>query len=485
MSPDSMELSIRPAVEKRKTIVLTAGLAAGIFGVLYPGACIGILGLTLLTITLYRVSRRQGDPLLFRLFITGLIARLFPIILLSLISLLKDRQGYLFGDSRMHLEVPRRALGIFYGFLYIDEKSTFNLHYGQYGYTILHWLYSSVYYLAGFSPFLGHLINASAGCLTGWIIYLITFKICNNRKAAAWAMGLTLFWPSNILWSVELLKEPMIQLYISLIIYLFVDLIVSRKWRNLLILAVICFPLKHLRVQTHVLMLGTVGLSLSLCLPRRAYTGFSILGFLSAAFVIISGPAKLDAYFKWVNAQVINTQVGFITTGGSYYVFVPSRYRNYLIQKEYTMTKSEAAVSYLKALSYYLGVPSPLKSRSLFKLPAAAQMIVWYLLLSLFFIPGTLYLLRYHYRASGIVLIYIFVFTTAFALVTGNEGAAFRQRDVITPFFFIPISLGMLNAWGWLAQKYERLLNPAGIRQPLPQSLFTGPQEKPDDPFSR
>ena len=158
-----MDLFLRSAVEKRKTILLSTGLAAGMFGALYPGACIGILGLTLLTITLYRISRRRADPLLFRLFIAGLTARLIPIILLSLISLFKNRDIYLFGDSRMHLEVPKRALGIFYGFLPIDDPSSFNLHYGQYGYTFLHWFYSATYYLAGFSPFLGHLDQRLGG----------------------------------------------------------------------------------------------------------------------------------------------------------------------------------------------------------------------------------------------------------------------------------------------------------------------------------
>ena len=454
------------------------------FGALYPGACIGILGLTLLTITLYRISRRRADPLLFRLFIAGLTARLIPIILLSLISLFKNRDIYLFGDSRMHLEVPKRALGIFYGFLPIDDPSSFNLHYGQYGYTFLHWFYSATYYLAGFSPFLGHLINASAGCLAGWMIYLITFKICNNPKAAAWAMGLTLFLPSNIIWSVELLKEPMIQLYISLIIYMFLELIINRKWRNLLILAVLCFPLKHLRAQTHLLMLGTVGLSAILFLPKKFYTGIIMAVSVTAAFGVISGSGKLNHYFQSLNAKIIDTQIGFMTTGGSYYVFVPPRYVPYTKLK-YELSKPEFAVTYLKALAYYLGVPNPLKAGSIYKIPAACQMIVWYFLLSLFFIPGVLYLLRYHYSASGIVLIYIFFSTSAFALFTGNEGAAFRQRDVITPFFFIPISLGIVNAWGWLARKYERALNPVGAERLRPQALNTGTQEKPDDPFSR
>ena len=115
--------------------------------------------------------------------------------------------------------------------------------------------------------------------------------------------------------------------------------------------------------------------------------------------------------------------------------------------------------SYLKSIYFYLGTPRPYARLSLSKLPALPQMIIWYLMLVLFLPAGVLYLLQYRWREAGVVLVFLALATSAVALFTANEGTAFRHRDVLTPFYFIPITIGMFNIRGWLAEKYRRLLS--------------------------
>ena len=98
-------------------------------------------------------------------------------------------------------------------------------------------------------------------------------------------------------------------------------------------------------------------------------------------------------------------------------------------------------------------LPYPFKMVSFNKLPALPQMVVWYFLMLVCFLPGSLYLLRYHFRSSVILFVYILVFTPVMALFTGNEGTAFRQRDILTMIYFIPISVGFYNIKGWLASR--------------------------------
>ena len=119
------------------------------------------------------------------------------------------------------------------------------------------------------------------------------------------------------------------------------------------------------------------------------------------------------------------------------------------------MTAGETVTTVLKALYYYLTSPSLLGGLNPLKVAVAPQVVLWMILLAFFFIPGVLHLWQYHRRSSGIVLVYLLIFTTALALFTGNEGAAFRQRDTLTPFFFIPISVGFFNVTGWLSRKYR------------------------------
>ena len=141
----------------------------------------------------------------------------------------------------------------------------------------------------------------------------------------------------------------------------------------------------------------------------------------------------------------------FISTGGAIYVVIPHRL-TYAGSGGGPMTLPETLETYLKSLFYYLTSPNLLSNLSLTKIAAAPQMIVWLGLLVFCFLPGVMYLLRFRLRLSGILIIYLFIFTSAMALYTGNEGAAFRQRDALTPIFFIPMSIGFFNFTGWLSR---------------------------------
>ena len=117
------------------------------------------------------------------------------------------------------------------------------------------------------------------------------------------------------------------------------------------------------------------------------------------------------------------------------------------------MTPKEMTISCVKAVYYYLSVPKPFVLLKKSQIPVVPQMLVWYVLLLFCFPVGVLHLARHYYRESGIILICILLFTVAMALFTGNEGTAFRQRDMLIPFYFIPISVGLVNLSGWLASK--------------------------------
>jgi hypothetical protein len=173
------------------------------------------------------------------------------------------------------------------------------------------------------------------------------------------------------------------------------------------------------------------------------------------------GPSGISS--KWVELQrrVVVSQMGFVTTGGSWYKFLPGRItpRN----RATDMSPVEFSISFVRAVGYYLLVPVPFKEISFNKLPALPQMVVWYFLLLICFIPGCLYLLRFHFRSTAILFSYILIFTAAQALFTGNEGTAFRQRDTVIIFYFIPIAIGFYNLKGWLASRLEARFGPSEV----------------------
>ena len=429
--------------------VVIMGLILGFLAALFPGPVAAGLIVTLVFFHMHRISQRWEDPRPFTILTIGFVLRLSVIALLAVLSILKGDHVAFFGDSRFNLEVSLRALSVYAGIL--DIPSAGSLTPSEYGYNFFNWIYGAVYYLFGYSPFLIRLLNTLSGCMTAWMIYLITYRACGHRKPAAWAMGLTMFWPSQILWSVTLLKEPMLALYASVVIYLFVDMIRRKRWWYLIPLCVLWYPMNALRQKSHLLMLLTTGFSMTLFLPRRKKTGV-LLVLLLAVVGLGAGRSRIRPMYLKLHDMVVGSQMGFITTGGSYYKFIPERFKPVGGSRE-IMTPKDMTISCVKAVYYYLSVPNPFVLLKKSQIPVVPQMLVWYVLLLFCFPVGVLHLARHYYRESGIILIYILVFTGAMALFTGNEGTAFRQRDMLIPFYFIPISVGLVNLSGWLASK--------------------------------
>lgn len=427
-------------------------LPALLLGLMVPGATVALLLAALVSILIYRKSSRWDNPWLFRLFMAGLSLRVVLITVKFVSHHFWGAELNIFGDSSMYLNGSTMAQSALQGSWNYEFSST--LVPGGYGYYIGNWFFGAVHLLVGRSYFLLHILNTLFACLATLLVYLIAVRITSHVRIGLTAMALTLFCPSQIMWSIELLKEPFIQFYIALVLYIFVEMVAERKWIYLLPLAVMWYPLGHLRNHMHALMLLTLSAAAVLSIPRNRKIWLTAILVAGMAFALKLGPSGIDRYWQAAQTEVIGSQIGFITTGGAWYKFIPDR----LTPQKRTpgMTPAEFGLSYFKAVGYYLLVPFPFTKITFNKLPAIPQIIIWYVLLFVCLIPGVLYLLRYHDRGAAVVLVYLFVFTSAQALVTGNEGTAFRQRDTLTLIYFIPMSVGFFNLQGWLGRHTKK-----------------------------
>jgi len=447
---------------------VTLSLILGFTAALFPGPLAAVLMSAALLLYTRRLSQRWDDRWLFRILAAGFILRVAAIALMTVISTFKGDISTLFGDSKFVFQLSRDAYSVYAGILEIDAAPR-SLFRDNYGYNFFNWIYGAIYFLIGYSPFLLRLFNSLCGCLVALMVYLITYRVCGRRAPAAWAMGLTMFWPSQILWSVTLLKEPILALYASLIIYLFIEMIKKRRWWYLIPIYLLGLPMGELRFQAHLVMLPAISLSAILFIPRRKIVGVALIVFLGLAGLAV-GHSHIKPAFKRFHDRIVTSQIGWITTGGSYYKFLPDRFKPVGGSRE-TMNYKETTVSICKAVYYYLCLPNPFVKIKKSQVPAVPQMIIWYVFL-VFFLPlGVLYLVRHYYRESGIIFIYLLAFTLAMALFSGNEGAVFRHRDMLVPFFFIPISVGLVNLLGWMSLK----LRPGDLR---PQDLDEGPAQE-------
>lgn len=430
----------------------------------FPAVVFAGLLATLLLLQVRRSSISLGTDLPYRLIMLGFLIRLPVISALGIVSHLRGADVTIFGDSRLVLRVSYYALQAYIGSFGPIEKT--HLSPGFYGYSAINWFFGALHYLFGHSPFLALMINVLAILLAGWLVFLITFRITGHRGASSLALGFTVLMPSQIMWSINLLKEPLITLYLALFIYLFVDMIARRRWWHMPILAVMWMPLGHLRSSTNHLALLTLLASSFLFIPRSIWPGIAAMTCGAAAVFLKLGPEKIAELIRSFQTQIVAYQGGIISTGGTVYVVIPERLTRGGAGGG-PMTAGETVMTYLKSMYYYLTSPSLLGGLNPIKAAVAPQVLLWLVLLAFFFIPGVLHLWRHHRRSSGIVLVFLLVFTSAMALFTGNEGTAFRQRDILTPFFFIPMSVGLFNVTGWLSEKYRSITALREVARPV------------------
>jgi len=445
----------------KKTISLILCLAA--ISAIAPDVAIVLLAVAVLVIYFRRKSLELEDRNPYNIFIAALAVRLGAVSVFYLISIRQAKIFTIFGDSEFHFGQSITGLVALTGNSFVHATT---LETTSYGYTILHWVWGAVYYIAGYSPFILWAINAVVGCLSAWLVYLITRKITGKANLASVAMALTAFWPSNILWSVELLKEPILQLCLVTAVYLFVDLIIARRWRNIVYLALLWYPLGHLRDYHNYLVLFSLLVSAMLFFPKDKKTGYRILAGVALVGVVLLGPGRLKTAYLKANEMIYVKQIGNLTTPGSSYRFLPERFKPISLGGDNSpMNLQEMSIAYVRAIYYYLGSPNPITGVSHNNVYALPQMLLWYPLLLLFLPAGALYLLRYKYRESGVLIVFLLIVTSANALVSGNVGTVFRQRDVLIPLYFVIISVGLFNLRGWAAMKIQKFREAAELEE--------------------
>ena len=62
---------------------------------------------------------------------------------------------------------------------------------------------------------------------------------------------------------------------------------------------------------------------------------------------------------------------------------------------------------------------------------------------------------RYKWRETSIIFVYIIIFGSIIVTHSGNIGTVFRHRDMLTPFFLLFGSLGLLKIFGQLENLSE------------------------------
>ncbi len=436
------------------------GVALGLATVLLKGTVV-MLGVIIITgIILWNFLPEPDRKFLVTLYIAGMSLRIIIFAIFYIISVSHGGSGELIPDSRLYSLKTLLMMKEWAG--QTNLPATVEAGVGDSGLLyILAFFYKFLgYEPASFTPtslFSDKLINCLIGTITAIPLFYISKDIF-GRAAARITSCLIVFYPSLVLWSMTNNRDTPNIFLVSLILFCLIRSFKGHMARNLAIIFISLLCLWTIRPYILFCILGLVGISYLFFILSKAKNKSGIVLFLIISCLIF---LNFTGYGKKLKRDYLNlntialsfktTNDGVLAQGGSVYRI----YDGSLVSAEGKANITVLMAGFLKGWFYFMLVPFPWSITTLLQVLSYPQIIIWYILLY-FAVIGIIIAIRYRFIRSFVILGYIFIVTSGFALSEGNIGSTLRHRDLITPFYFIFTSVGLMHVFkrgGLVGQK--------------------------------
>lgn len=291
-----------------------------------------------------------------------------------------------------------------------------------------------------------NVLNAFFGVWIALPMYYLARRLVPaSGKVARWVSGLSVLFPSLILWSVLNIREAPTLLAIVVAVY-FMD---------------------RLRDSVAVSHLVGLGLALAALGASRQYM-MALVG-LSAGAGLLLGRTERPVRSMVTGALVMGSIIlGIQAAGlGGPLLDQPSletleTYRQDLAWgagssygEGYDVSTPVGAMTFLPVgLVYFLFAPFPWSVTSFLQVITLPEMLVWYALFP-FGLWGLFLAVRHRPRSVSVVIFVMVAVTVSYALVEGNVGTAYRHRAQILPLVFIFCAVGLSDAYALRARRRE------------------------------
>lgn len=402
--------------------------------VLFILFCIGGTALLYATRSHSRALRFQE-----RLFLLAFLARFALSIVIyqfGLVAILgdEDASGWYGGVGLMQawqkqgaglLDLPVLLLGAFEG------------HHRGYSY-----LTGLLFYLTASPARLpAAVLNCFFGALTVIFAYRIAALLFSDwvARRVGW---MTCFFPSLIIWSAQTLKEPVVILLETIVLYGCVRLKVSGfSLRHLILCGIAIVALAPFRF--YAAFIAGAAVLLTLLLPQIGKRRFSFgTALLMAALVIpllvsTGALAKYEAELEKFDLDRIQGFKNAVATGQGSGSGVK---QNYDLRSPTGM-----ATALLVGGAHLMLAPFPwqLGGASLRMLGTAPELFIWWWLFFVGVVPGFWYLIRNRFGEIQPLLYFIFGLGLLYSLMFGNVGLIYRQRAQLMPWLLIFAAVGL------------------------------------------
>ncbi len=379
-----------------------------------------------------QAGRRVAEPgFLSRVYLATLFLRATMAIALNVSVANSAIASTFWGDSGTY-DVAGHVLAL----RWHGEATSTGLTQALSGYGFVYYI-GAIYYVFGRNQLLVQLLNATIGSLTVLVIYSIGRRLFGT-EVARWSALFMAFFPQMLFWSAGMYKDPAVLLCIAVSMFAVLRLRDAFSPGIAALLALAAVGLLSLRFYIfYFVALAALGTFVfgrrGPIVPRLASYGL-VLAVLVGAFTFAVKRETLEvqrAYMTLDQMQV--TRMDQATWGKSAY------------GTEYDVSTPGGALQALPiGLAYLLFAPFPWAITGVRQILVLPETLVWYALMPAF-VRGVTYAIRQRLRDVLPILVFTVTLTTAYALMQGNVGTAYRQRTQVTMFFFVFMAAGIVH----------------------------------------
>ncbi len=362
----------------------------------------------------YNFSEKNSDNNLLYILIFSFIFRAFIAYTTSIIFKLDETY---MPDVRMY---HTQMTNIAHSFLNFS-RPIIKIH--SLGVMTYSYLGSFIYYIFGSSMLLMKLFNSFIGMLLVLNVYRIT-HLFSNKKTALISSALIAFWPSVAFWASQNLRDSLMVLSISHVIYFFIKGKVSKEKKYF---AFIVFPL--------------IG-----CLLFRYYIGIIITTIL--LIILLLQLAKVNNYLRIFSYLILITLFGFMLK--ILMEYIPSIIALFNFRRNYLAAGGSAFLTNVQysnfgqmllfipfGLVYFLFSPFPGSADNIMQLFSSLENIIFYIIF-LFAIGGMYKLIKdKKFKLTYFLSIIILSISLFYSVIEANIGTAYRHKMQIVPFIII------------------------------------------------
>jgi len=441
--------------KKGYVIYILSGIILGVFSAYVPvgywmAAVLLFLGIIIGKYIIDSNVKGEAANSLFKIFLFGLLLRVFLIAMFYLNFVLTNNEGVFGVDFWGYRFYGLKIAQLWHAGKFLDYISTSELI----GLTRLISSYdywnAFVYFFTDSNIIVILLINSLAASFVGLIVYFIAERIFGNRAAIISALVIT-FWPSFVLWSTQNGKDTLIAFFLCSLVLAFININKGLKISFIPLAFISAYLLIKLQFYVAIVFFCValpgflVALSIYKRYPRKKVVVLITLIVTLVALMVFYGKNPFDKAKKLLELTFARANTQSISRVLEYHhrVRTIDAKSAFLLNADYS-SLYKILLSLPIGLLYVMFAPFPWQASSILWLLTMPEMLLWYILFPLTF-RGMIISFKQKSSESILIILLVFSLWVLWALVEGNMGIMFRHRSISLPLYFIFTGAGIIG----------------------------------------